>query len=120
GYLEDVAPDGRVTYITEGMLRALHRRESPEAPPYRHFGPYRTYTSRDTMPLVPGEVATLRFELFTTSVRLKAGHRLRLALAGADRPLLGLYPPQAAPTWTVHRSAPLASFVEVPMMEIRP
>ncbi|MBK8247862.1 MAG: CocE/NonD family hydrolase [Gemmatimonadetes bacterium] len=120
GYLEDVAPDGRVTYITEGMLRALHRRESSEAPPYRHFGPYHTYTSRDTMPLVPGEVATLRFELFTTSVRLKAGHRLRLALAGADRPLLGLYPPNAAPTWTVHRSATHASFVEVPMMESRP
>jgi putative CocE/NonD family hydrolase len=119
-YLEDVAPDGRVTYITEGMLRALHRRESNELPPYRHFGPYRTYLSRDTMPLVPGEVAALRFELFTTSVRLKAGHRLRLALAGADRPLMGLYPANAAPSWTVHRSKAHASFIELPMMEIRP
>lgn len=119
-YLEDVAPDGRVTYITEGMLRAVHRRESTDPPPYRHFGPYRTFASRDTMPLVPGEVATLRFELFATSVRLKTGHRLRLALAGADRPLLGLYPPNAQPTWTVHRSRTSASFVEVPMMEIRP
>jgi putative CocE/NonD family hydrolase len=119
-YLEDVAPDGRVTYITEGMLRALHRRESSAEPPYRHFGPYRTFASADTMPLIPGEVATLRFALFTTSVRVKAGHRLRLALAGADRPLLGLYPPNATPTWTVHRSRDRASFLEVPMMELQP
>ena len=119
-YLEDVAPDGRVTYITEGMLRAIHRRESTDAPPYRHFGPYHTFASRDTMPLVPGEVATLRFELFATSVRLKAGHRLRLALAGADRPLLGLYPPNAAPTWTINRSKDRPSFIEIPMLEHRP
>jgi len=32
-YLEDVAPDGRVTYITEGQLRALHRRIGSD-PPY--------------------------------------------------------------------------------------
>lgn len=119
-YLEDVAPDGRVTYLTEGMLRAIHRRESSEPPPYRQFGPHRTFTSRDLLPLTPGEAATLRFELFATSVRLKAGHRVRLALAGADRPLMALYPPDDAPTWTVHRSKRLPSFIDLPMMEIRP
>lgn len=116
-YLEDVAPDGRVTYLTEGMLRAIHRRESSEPPPYRHFGPYRTFAPRDILPLTPGEAATLRFELFATSVRLKAGHRVRLALAGADRPLMALYPPNAVPTWTVHRSKTQPSFIELPMIE---
>ena len=39
-YLEDVAPDGTVTYITEGMLRAINRKVSNEEPPYVQFGPY--------------------------------------------------------------------------------
>ena len=37
------------------------------------------------MPLVPGVVAELGFELFATSVRIRAGHRLRLALAPGER-----------------------------------
>ncbi len=96
------------------MTRYITRTSSTRAP-------WATRIPRkNAMPLVPGEVATLRFELFTTSVRLKAGHRIRLALAGADRPLMGLYPPGAAPTWTVHRSGDRASFLEVPMMELTP
>jgi hypothetical protein len=119
-YLEDVAPDGRVTYITEGMLRALHRRETATPAPYHLFGPNRSYTSKDTLPLVPGEVATLRIELFATSVRIAAGHRLRVALAGADRPLMALYPPGVAPTWTVHRSGSAPSYLELQMASASP
>lgn len=120
GYLEDVAPDGRVTYITEGMMRALHRKESAALPPYHLFGPNRSYTSADTSALVPGEVTPMRFELFATSVRIKAGHRIRLALAGADRPLMGLYPPGAAPVWTVHRTAVKPSWIDLPMGPVAP
>jgi putative CocE/NonD family hydrolase len=38
-YLEDVDEDGRVTYLTEGQLRALHRRISDRQPPLRLFVP---------------------------------------------------------------------------------
>jgi len=116
-YLEDVAPDGRVTYVTEGMLRARHRKVSESPPPYRTFGPVHTYTRADAMPLVPGEVADIPFELFATSVRVKAGHRLRLALGGADRSMFAMYPPAAAPTWTVHRGGAAPSWLELPMRE---
>jgi uncharacterized protein len=120
GYLEDVAPDGTVTYITEGMLRALHRKISAAPPPYRMFGPHHTYTSTDTTPLTVGVVESIQFELFATSVRIAKGHRLRLALAGADRPNLALYPAGSSPTWTVHRSAATSSFVEVQMANATP
>ena len=30
-YLEDVAPNGRVTYLTEGLLRLLHRKTTGPA-----------------------------------------------------------------------------------------
>ena len=40
-YLEDVAPDGTCRYVTEGMLRALHRKEcpAPHASPGRRAVP---------------------------------------------------------------------------------
>ena len=33
-YLEDVSPNGHVTYVTEGQLRAIHRKVSTATPPY--------------------------------------------------------------------------------------
>ena len=84
-YLEDVAPDGRTTYITEGELRALHRKVSTQTPPYRTTYPYRTFAAKDAQPLIPGQLATLKFQLQATSILFKAGHRIRVAVAGADK-----------------------------------
>ena len=114
-YLEDVAPDGRVTYVTEGIFRAINRRVSTEAPPYRQFGPYHSYRREDAMPLVPGEVAELGFELFATSVRIRAGHRLRLALAGTDRAMFDPVPAGVTPTWRVQRGGNGPSYIELTM-----
>jgi uncharacterized protein len=117
-YLEDVAPSGRVTYITEGMLRARDRKVSDGVPPYRMFGPYHAFDKANAAPLVPGDVVDVPFELFATSVRLKAGHRIRLALSGADRPMFAMIPAGATPTWMVQRSATAASFVDLPMLQL--
>ena len=114
-YLEDVAPDGRVTYVTEGIFRAINRRVSAEAPPYRVFGPHHSYRREDAMPLVPGEVAELAFELQATSVRIRAGHRIRLALAGADRAMFDPVPAGATPTWRVRRGGAGSSYLSLPM-----
>ena len=45
-YLEDVAPDGRVTYLTEGILRLIHGVSDDAVLPYEHPGPPRTFPSR--------------------------------------------------------------------------
>jgi putative CocE/NonD family hydrolase len=86
-YLEDVAPDGRVGYVSEGQLRALHRKQRhPREAPYTLRGvPYHSYAKADAAPLVPGKPAELVFELQPISHRWQAGHRLRLALANGDR-----------------------------------
>ncbi len=118
-YLEDVAPDGRVTYVTEGQLRAKHRAVSTAEPPYRVFGPYHSFTRADAAALQPGVVATIPFELFATSVRLKAGHRVRLALAGADRAMFAVLPVGAAPTWSVQRGGGAPSWIDLRMREVR-
>jgi len=115
-YLEDVSPEGRVTYLDEGVFRVIHRKEvDPDSLPYRPLGPAHSFLRADAEPLHPGEVATIRFALIPTSVLLRRGHRIRLALAGADAGLFQRYPAEGTPVWTVHRDREHPSFLELPM-----
>jgi putative CocE/NonD family hydrolase len=115
-YLEDVAPDGRVTYITEGQLRGVMRRVTDEPPPYKKAGPHRRELRADAMPLVPGEVAELTFELWATSVLIKKGHRIRVAVAGADKDSFLRYPKSGeTPILTIERNRHHASWIQLPM-----
>jgi len=79
-YLEDVAPDGRVEYVTEGLLRGLQRRRAPGSSDPLAL-PARSFRRADAEPLVPGQVAELAFPLLPTSTVFAAGHRVRLSLA---------------------------------------
>jgi putative CocE/NonD family hydrolase len=115
-YLEDVAPGGRVTYLDEGLFRVIHRKEAdPASLPYEPLGPAHSFLRRDAEPLRPGEPATIRFSLFPTSIVLRRGHRLRLALAGADASLFERYPAAGPVAWTIHRERDRASFLELPV-----
>ena len=82
-YLLDVAPDGRVRYITEGQLRAMHRRVPDELP--HPLGPDRSFLRADAAPLSPGEIALLSFAFLPTSWLIGRGHRIRLVLTLGDR-----------------------------------
>ncbi len=114
-YLEDVDPRGRVTYITEGQLRAVMRKISNEKPLYVKFGPHRSEKRVDAMPLVPGEIAELSFDLWATSALVKRGHRIRIAVAGADKDSFERYPRSGSPNITVARSRRHPSHVVLPM-----
>lgn len=84
-YLEEVDPSGAVYYVTEGQLKALHRKLGDQKPPYEHVVPYRTFERKDAEPLKPGEIVELVFHLFPVSYRFRKGSRIRVALAGADK-----------------------------------
>jgi uncharacterized protein len=115
-YLEDVAPNGRVTYLDEGIFRALNRKlADPKLLPYTALGPPHSYLRADAEPLVPGMPAQIQFSLFPTSLLLHKGHRIRLALAGADTPLFKRCPLDGTPTWTVFRQKGLATYLDLPM-----
>ncbi|MBI4540965.1 MAG: CocE/NonD family hydrolase [Gemmatimonadetes bacterium] len=118
-YLEDVAPDGTVYYVTEGILRAIHRKVSEETPPYRVLGPYHSYKRNDTLPLVPGELAEITFELHPTSVLVRQGHRLRVAIAGADKGTFSRLPEVGDPVLTVERNREHPSYIELPIIPRR-
>ncbi len=116
-YLEDVDESGRVRYVTEGVLRAIQRKISDAAPPYPLFVPYHTYRRADAMPLVPGEVAEVTFGLQPTSVLIAKGHRIRIAIAGADKDTFARVPVKGTPTLTIERTATHPSYVRLPVIE---
>lgn len=114
-YLEDVAPDGRVTYLTEGMLRAIHRQSVGQEPPYRVQGPYYSFERAEALPLTPGEVTEFSFKLYTTSVLIRAGHRVRVSVAGHDASVFARYPAEGTPVLTVQRNSLYPSHITLPM-----
>lgn len=121
-YVEDVAPSGKVTYVTEGELRALHRNLSSAKSQYQTTYPYRSYSFRDAQLLIPGQAATLTFQLMATSVLFRAGHQIRVAIAGADSGTFVRIPTKAQGpvTLTVSRGGSTQSFIDLPIVAARP
>jgi putative CocE/NonD family hydrolase len=115
-YLEDVDPGGVVRYLTEGQLRAIHRRLSPEPPPYWTGGPVHSFKRADSAPLQPGHVTEITFGLHPLSALIRAGHRLRVALAGADKDTFARVPTQGDPVWQVWHGGAAASRIDLPIV----
>jgi putative CocE/NonD family hydrolase len=112
-YLEDERPDGRVDYVTEGQLRALHRHlETCDETGV----PRRSFHRADARALEHGEIAEIVVDLQPVSWRFQAGHRIRVALAGADRDHFARL--DRTPSWSVQRGGSRASHVELPVMRI--
>lgn len=108
--LEDVAPDGTATSLTQGWLRAeLHEVDEQGSVPGRPVLPLRR-----PVPVVPGEIVEYRIPLVATARRFAPGHRLRLTLTSNDnlpdsRPMLGFVhtPVRPAAVNTVHATSRL-------------
>lgn len=115
-YLEDVAPDGTVRYVTEGQLRALHRKISRESDPTNSIGPYHSFKKADAQPLQPGVPAELAFGLQPVSYLFKKGHRIRVAVAGADKDHFVMIPKEP-PVIKLYHQTELASRIELPVIE---
>ncbi|MCZ8130815.1 MAG: CocE/NonD family hydrolase [Steroidobacteraceae bacterium] len=119
-YVEDVAPDGRVTYVTEGMLRALHRKPAdPASLPYDHGPVPLSFRRLDAQLVDPGEPMRVRFALFPTAARIAEGHRIRISIAGADASVFTLYPAEGPERFTVHFGGPEGSRVELPLRDAK-
>jgi hypothetical protein len=117
-YLEDVDPQGRVTYVTEGQLRAIHRKVSRAPAPYRLLIPYHSFKRQDLMPLVPGQVHELTFGLLPTSVLIRKGHSLRVGIAGHDAGTFVRIPATGAPVISVARNRIHASYIDLPVITL--
>lgn len=84
-YLEDVASDGTVTYITDGQLGAINRKIADwDALPYDPGPEPHSFKRANALPVVPGEKFSLAFKLYSVAALIKQGHRIRLVIGGAD------------------------------------
>ncbi len=115
-YLEDVLPDGTVHYVTEGILRGSCRKTS-EAP-YPSLVPYHSCTRNDTLPFQKEKVARLDIGMQPVSYLFPKNHRIRIAIAGADREHFEMVPADGiVPVITFHHSSRYPSRVDLPVLE---
>lgn len=115
-YLEDVAPNGKVTYITEGQLRALHRIVTDEDLGYTTISPRHSFMKKDGKLLTPEKNTELKIGMYATSVLIKKGHSIRIAIAGHDAANFQRIPNDDQDVIIdVQRNNIFSSYVELPM-----
>jgi uncharacterized protein len=115
-YLESVGPDGTVRYLSEGVLRGSNRKISSEPAPYWQAGPYHSRKRKDYLPMIPGEMTTLSFAMFPTSVTIPVGHKIRISIAGADKDFYERVPEKGNPEWQISLGGTQSSFVDLPIV----
>lgn len=115
-YLEDVSPEGRVTYLTEGLLRAAHRKvkDASEAP-FVPLGIYHSFLEADAAPLVPGEVTEIGLTLLPFSTVFRKGHAIRVAIAGHDMSMKDRCPREGLPELCLERNLRFPSRIVLPV-----
>lgn len=114
-YLEAIDEQGNARYLTEGMLRAIHRKISAETPPYKQFVPHHSFKREDAQLLISGQVADLTFGLNPISALIRRGWRLKVSISGADKDTFVRIPAEGRPTIEIQLGGEAASFIEIPM-----
>jgi len=113
-YLTEVEADGTARYVTEGLLRAIHRAEAPAPRNYRTTWPWRSFSRAAAKPMPAGEPQLLRFALLPTAWRFAKGSRIRLSIAGADADHFVQTPHGRPPLLTIMSGGETASVIELP------
>jgi uncharacterized protein len=114
-YLSEIEADGAARYVTEGVLRAIHRAEAAPPRNYRTTWPWRSFARKDARPMPIGEPQLLRFALLPVAWRFAKGSRLRLSIAGADADHFAQTPHGRPPVLKVLSGGATASLVELPV-----
>lgn len=84
-------PDGYAMNIQDGIVRARLRAFTQEGPGYR-----RIYAQREEK-LQPGQVVEVVIDLWSCSVLIRAGHRIRLDIASSNFPRFDVNPNTGEP-----------------------
>jgi putative CocE/NonD family hydrolase len=111
-YLEDVDENGNSTYITEGGLRLIHRKINEDSTNFN----LHTFNEEDASPMTPGKVEKITLKMWPTSVLVKKGHSIRVAIAGADKSVFDRTPKYGTPVLTIERNELLNSFITLPIV----
>ena len=113
-YLEELDENGRSRYVTEGVLRASHRKAS--TPEFNNLGlPYHRSFARD-MSQLPDAPVELVFALLPTSNIFRAGRRIRVTITGADKDNAQTPQLSPPPVIRIYRDAKYASYITLPVI----
>jgi putative CocE/NonD family hydrolase len=113
-YLSEIEADGTVRYVTEGVLRAIHRAEAPCPREYKTTWPFRTFARKDARPMPIGEPQLLRFALLPIAWRFGKGSRIKLSISGADADHFVQTPHGRPPLLTLKSGGEQATMLELP------
>lgn len=117
-YLEELDGSGKSTYISEGILRASHRKLSRA--PYNNLGlPYHSHYKSDVDPIPAGQPVELVFSLLPTSYRFHKGDRIRITVAFADADNFETPVIDPAPKLHLLRDMNHPSSVQLPIVQSR-
>jgi putative CocE/NonD family hydrolase len=117
-YLEDVQPDGKVIYVTEGELALTDRALVPQRdnPAWRKLRTPRTYTKANAAPFPLGVPQQVTFDLLPTSALFRPGDRIRITIAAADPGSFQLMPADGNAAYRISSTPGNPSFVELPVI----
>ena len=113
-YLSEIEADGTLRYVTEGVLRAIHRAEAPAPREYQTTWPFRTFARKDARPMPIGEPQLLKFALLPIAWRFATGSRIKLCISAADADHFVQTPHGRPPTLTVLSGGERATLLELP------
>ena len=117
-YLEEVDGSGKSTYITEGTLRASHRKLSPA--PYNNLGlPFHSHYQSDLAPIPAGQPVELVFSLLPTSYQFPKGSRIRITVAFTDADNFETPVIDPPPKLHLLRDKNHSSCVQLPIVQFR-
>jgi hypothetical protein len=119
--VEDVAPDGTSTPLTEGALLGSLRKVSSGRTWRGQDGqilqPFHTYSAQDATPVTPGKLTRYDVDVFPTYATIAKGHSIRITLSTADTPhLLPTEPELANLTGGMYQVQLGTSAVEIPLI----
>jgi uncharacterized protein len=112
-YLEEVVDrTGTSAYVTEGNLRASHRKLG--TPPFDNLSlPYHSHERSDAATIPTGQPVELAFSLLPTSHVFRAGNRIRVTVTFTDADNFDTPVIQPAPRVRLLRDAAHASFIDL-------
>jgi uncharacterized protein len=111
--LEDVDEQGDSTFVSYGRIRASMRAIKP-APFYNFDAPWQSLNESDILDCA-GEM-NLVTDLQPTSYRFRAGHRIRVSLAGSDAVDLVAPDTSEPTTLRIHLQRPQLSKITLPIL----